>query len=296
MSNEIRILVRRPDLVLETSRAGEAPSLEGFEDGWKVHERGFLLDRILLTGYFILPRLGKEAGRLPLLSVARGLVPEPGKPPVVWLAERVAGPCPAVFFDFHYDASASRFFAGTNVGSASGELAYAATGDAAPDVFAGRVLRVFAVLDRGGPHVLVEDPFSDEVAVYGDGAAVRRESARPFEGPPGGNWFVRFGKTDANDETLSVLPAGFGLSDLQITFLGPCAKGCRFLRYGGALDHLVAPGSPRPPATANRVLRIIAGTLRSTAEDLETIADCLRVIRGAGDVVIGKRSYKELWF
>jgi hypothetical protein len=187
----------------------------------------------------------------------------------------------------------SSFFAGTNLGGATSEPTYVAVGAAPPDLYTGRVLHVFVIIERQGLHVLVEDPFSEGVAVYGEGVSVRPGSARPWDGPPSGDWFVRVGP--AHVDPFWELPAGFGLSDLQINFLGPCGEGHRILQYGGALDHLVAPDSPQPPATAHRVLRSISRNLRGTATDLETFADCLGTSRGGGDAA-RKRSFKELWF
>lgn len=293
MSKEIYNLVRRPDLVLETRRAGESGSLEGFEGGRKVSENRFLLRQIILTAFLILPRLVARSRRLPLLWLGRGLVAEPGEPPVFWLPARVAGTCPAVFFDFQYDPSSSRFLAGTNAGGAGDENVYTVIGDAPPEIYTGRVLRVFAIIDRDGAHVLVEDPFSDEVAIYGEGVKARGGSSKPWDGPPRGDWYVRFGHAGPDSEPVSVLPAGYALSDLQITFLGDSGEDYHLLDYGGALDHLVSPASLKPPTTASRVLRIVAGNLRATAGDLETLGSCLGPIRGAGDVVIGRRPFKR---
>lgn len=275
MSHRPFMLLEKAGKVLVTRARNRPWSVGDPYRGLEVTEKGPLAE-LTASFYFVLPEIVSYDGVLSLLTIARGLPGTPSEPPEFVDSAALLEVQGGVYVQVTYDPLRSCFEIRMNAGSEFSELVGVTLGGAPPETVCGRLLELYVEVNAERIFASVHDHFLDDGDVAFDGQAPSTgEDGRPWGAELSGCWWVFVGMPDVEDERSSLLPAGFGLSDLRIALGSEVSGTVGSLAYQGALDHLAAARPVPPqglfPAWEVRALLRHARSLRAIADDLDRI-------------------------
>jgi len=244
MSHKPIVLTEIDDLVID---------VDGHEPPWYYNDpyTGVLVDaphrrlqEIVISFYFVIPKITDEDQPVNLLTLAKGLPGTRACKPSFWDSILLHDQLGGIYAKVTYFPKRPELRVTMNVGGETRKLVGAVIEGAYPEAICGRVLELYAEISPGRIFASVHDRFLDGDFALDAVAQATGSDQHPWGASPSGNWWVMSGLRDALTvyDKPSSLPPGFGLSNLRVTLGSETSTVLDSLPYTGALDHLIVAG------------------------------------------------------